>query len=498
MKIRLIALLLVLCLLFTGCELTDTLTESLLPEEPEEKITSLSDLSLVYYPGTGVHPLMDRSLANQKVHTAVYLPALTFDERLEPVYGVASEVVQRGNSISITPNQNRKFSDGSAVTAGDITASFQYVLSNEDSPYHRRLEMVEEAVTSGGRTVLTLKNADPGALYCMDIPIVKQVGEGDKAEYYGAGDYRFSTYNDVPVLQANPHAPNAPAVGTVYLLTPDNDGGLGAMFNSGVLTTLPADLIAEGSFSAAREYKTVSYLTNTMIFIGVNNEEVSAAERRALSALIPRQDIIDTVLMGLGQSAVLPLYPGWSQVPDPGTQATKDRLIELFSAAGFTARNGELIPDNESKNGYKLLVCKDNKEHVSVAGKLRSAALTLGIEITVDEVERSTFEYRLESGNYELYIARYTLNNNLSCSELYIGEEAPNYCGAPSAALANACKTYLEGGKPADYIKVLQQECPILPVAFLKNAVYYTGGISPSGGLSDSRPLGEPGQWTVK
>ncbi|MBQ6947123.1 MAG: hypothetical protein IJN42_03660 [Clostridia bacterium] len=498
MKKRLIALLLVVCLLLTGCELTETFTEDLLTEEKEEKITTLSDLSVVYYPGTGVHPLMDTSLANQKVHANVFLPAVTYNERLEPTYGVASEVTQEGDRITITPNTARKFSDGSAVTASDIAASFRYVLNNIDSPYYRRLAKVESVSVSGGKAVLNLKDADPGALYCMDIPIVKQAGTEKNPEYYGAGDYMFSDYNDVPVLLANPHSATPPVVTPVYLLTPDSDEGLDAMFNSGVLKILPSDLIAQGTFSASREYKTVSHLTNTMIFVGANNEKVPAAARRALSALIPRADIVDNVLMGLGQSATLPFYPGWSQVPAPGVQAPKDRLIELFTAAGFEAKNGELIAKEGDKPGYELLVCKDNKEHLAVAGKIRSAALVLGLEITVNEVERSTFEYRLENGNFELYVARYTLNHNLSCSELFLGEEAPNYCGVPSAALTNAYNTYMNGGKPADYLKILEQECPILPVAFLKNAVYHTRGISPTGGLSESQPLGELSQWTVE
>ena len=499
MKKRIILLLMILCLLLTGCELTDTLTEDLLTSEPaQEKITTLSSLSLVYYPGTGAHPLMDTALTNQKVNTAVYLPPVSFDERLEPTYGCATEVVQSGSSISITPDTTCKFSDGSALTAEIIAQSFRFALEHTDSPYHRRLENVQSIDVSGGKVVLTLQNSDPGTLYCMDIPVVKTGGTDQSPEYYGCGAYKFGTYNDVPVLVANTQAAEAPATAPVYLLTPDSAEALGAMFNSGVLSALPADLIAEGTFSASREYKTASHLTNTMIFVGVNNEKVSAAARRALSALIPREDIVQNVLMGLGQSAELPFYPGWAQLPAAGAQASKDRLIELFTGAGLHAQNGELLTAQGEQPHYDLLVCKDNKAHVAVAAKLRTAALALGLAITVEEVDQSTFDYRLQYGNYELYIARYTLNQNLSCSELFIGEESPNFCGTPSAALANAYQEYLSGGKIADYIATLQQECPILPVAFLKNALYYTNGGSPTGGISQSRPLGNLAQWTIQ
>ena len=492
MKKSIIAALLIFCLLFTGCELTDNLAEDLLGTQPEEeRVTTLTDLSLVYYPNPAVHPLLDTSLANQKVHTYVYQPAFTFDQQLEIMYGCASDVKQNGNSITITPDTARKFSDGSALTAGDIAESFRFVLSHPESPYYRRLENVENVTTSGGTVVITLKNKEPGALYCMDIPIVKTVGE----QFYGCGDYKFGTHNDVPVLLANGDA--APASSPIYLLTPDSAKALGAMFNSGVLNVLPGDLIEQGAFSVSREYKTATYLTNTMIYVGVNNQKISSAMRRALSAMIPREDIVDNVLMGLGQSVTLPFYPGWKQLPSVSTQAPKDRLIELFTAAGLHAQNGELHTENEEKPCFKLLVCKDNKEHVAIAGKLHTAALALGMEITVDEVDKSTFNYRLEQGNYELYIARYTLNQSLSCSELFIAESAPNYCGAPSSALSNAYKKFIDGGKPADYIATLQQECPILPVAFLKTPLYHTYGISPTGSLSFSRPLGELSKWTV-
>ena len=489
---------LILCLLLTGCELTENLTEELLPgNEKEEEITSLQSISLLYYPDKTLHPLLDTSLANQQIYRSVYLPAVTFDERPDPVYGVASEVVQVGNSISITPAADRKFSDGSDVTAAAIAACFRFVLEHEESPYYRSLQNIIDISSDSGRVVLTLSNKDPGAIYCMDIPICKQGGTEDKPIYFGAGSYKFGQHNNVPALVANPYAAQAPAVSPVYLLTPDSDEALGSMFNSGVLSALPTNLIAQGTLSVSRQYKTVSYLTPTMVYIGVNNEKVPVAARRAFSALIPRQQIIDNVLMGLGQSATLPLYPGWSVVPDPGADASKQRLVELFTAADLQAKNGELLTAEGEKPKYELLVSKENKEHLAIGEKIRSAALNLGIELTLVEVDEGTFKSRLSDGAYEMYIARYTLNQNHSCGELYIGEEAPNYCGEPSTALLTAHENYMDGGAVTDYIATLQQECPILPIAFIKRAIYHTEGVLPAGGLSYSRPLGALEKWSI-
>ncbi len=498
MKLRILAWCLCICLLLTGCDLTDTLTENPLTDQPEEVETSLTDLTLLYYPDNTLHPLLDTSLANQKVNSIVYLPSVTFDGSLSPLYGCATEVVQKGNSISITPNTERRFSDGSALTAKDIADSFQFVLDHSQSPYYRQLSCVTDVRALNGRVVIDLKHNTPHALYCMDIPIVKVSGSESKPVYLGCGDYRFSTHNNVPVLSANPHT-TAPTLSPIYLLTPDSSEALGSMFNSGVLSVLHSDLIEEGTFTASRRHKTASYLTNTMIFVGVNSERdhLSSAVRRALSALLPREDIVQSVLMGLGQSAALPFSPALSGVPAAPKSVSKDRLLELFSAAGMVAKNGELTLPDGSKPTYKVLVCKDSKEHLAVAEKLRSAALSLGIIIEIESVSEDSFSYRLEQGSFDLYVARYTLNKTMDATELFLGEEGVNYCGEPSTALQNAYNDYLEGGPLADYIAVLERECPILPVAFLKTAIYYTEGVTPTGNLSLSRPFGALENWKV-
>jgi hypothetical protein len=86
-----------------------------------------------------------------------------------------------------------------------------------------------------------------------------------------------------------------------------------------------------------------------------------------------------------------------------------------------------------------------------------------------------------------------------SPTALYTAENAANYGAAGSAALTKAYEKFIAGKTGADeYLTAFRKECPILPIAYLKDTLYYTGGLSPSGAMSVSAPLGNLAKWTAK
>ena len=499
-KIISLLLILLLSLSLCACELTDTYPDSEVGggAEEQEKLTSLEQISLVYFDDKGLHPLLETSKANQQVNLAVFLPAFTFDEGLNIQYGCATAASMNGTSVTITPDTSRRFSDGSSLTPNLMAESFRFVMQHPESPYHRRLKNVESVSVQSGMVILHLKEADPAALYCMDIPIVK---ESDK-KYYGCGDYMLSKYQNVPALVANPHSPTAPVLAPITLLDPAAESSMAAMFNSGVLDAISSDMMASGTLSISREYKSVGYLTNTMLYMGVNTEReaLNREMRQALSLLLPRQDIVDGVLMGGGTATARPLYPKWNVLPEETvTTAEKAELLAAFEKAGLIAKNGELFTADGKKPSFDLLVSEESKTHSAAAEKLRSAAATLGLEITVVTVSADTFMTRLKNGNFDLFIARFALNSDMDPTELYAAESEYNYGGADLTELTEAWDAWKRGEKSmSEYLTLFASECPILPIAFVKNSLYYTEGISPAGQISASAPLGNLSRWSAK
>lgn len=492
-------LILCLALSFCGCELTETLTDSDIgttDTEEEERVTTLENLSLIYFDDKGQHPLMDGSLANQKVHSVVFEPAFTFDEKLNILYGCASEVTVDGTHITILPDTGRHFSDGTRLSAELMAKCYQYVLENPSSPYYRQLSGIVSVYAQGGKLHLILSAADESALYGLDIPIVY---EKDGA-YYGCGDYMISKYRDEPALVASPYAKTQPLSQAILLLDPSGESTLASMFNSGVLSVLPTDIMKDGSLSAGREYQSVEYLTDTMLYVGVNAQSTSAAWRRAVSTMIPREDIVESVLMGDGVATARPFYPLWSKLPEETVvQTDKTTQIERFTSAGLKVDNGELYTADEEKPVYEILVCEDTKTHVAAAEKIRSAGQALGLQFDIVSVSSDEFTKRLEDGDFELYIARFDLKNYLDATALFETDGSYNYGGVSLLSLDKAHYQLMAGEITVEeYLTQFERECPVLPIAFIKNELCYTEGVSLSGNISNSTPLGEVAGWKTE
>ncbi len=491
----------------SACELTDTFPEAQvgvtpLTETEKQNETSLQQVSLIYFSDKNLHPLLDPSIANQQLHLVVYLPAFTFDEHLSVVYGCATDVTVNGDSVVITPDTSRHFSDGSQMTASAMAESYRFVLSHPESPYYRQLSLVKSVETRNGKVVLSLKSKHPAALYGLSIPIVKSAETKEQTTYYGCGDYCFSKYNNVPVLAASPHAESAPAITPVYLLDPKDETALNSMFNSGVLDVLPAALLGQTALNVTRSYQSVSYLNQTMLFVGINyeNKVLTKSLRQALSTLIPREQIVQTVLMGGGVATRQPLYPYWDVLePDTQSDATKEEAAAAFTEAGYTLKEGVLTGKDGTPLELELLVNEQNKIHTALAEKLRAAAAAQGLKLTVVSVDQSQFNRDLENGNFDLYIARYTCAGDLDPSALYTAENPLNYGAAGSSALSSAYQKFITGKKSAaNYVAAFQKECPILPIAYLKDTLYYTTGLTPDGAMSITSPLGDLAKWTAK
>lgn len=503
MKKHLLCLLLAAALLFCGCEVTVPTSGIGMNSgnQKEETPTTLETISYLYYPDSDICPLTTRNLANQKLFTAVYPALFTVDENLNITDTLAQSHTADSTKITFTVDTSRRFSDGSSLSASLAARCFEKVLETPESPYYRQLSNVADVSFTINTLTITLKHPDPNAIYAMDIPIVKTAGSENAPEYYGCGSYKIDRRNGVNILNANPYAAEPPAIPTIYLLEPKEDGSVTDMFNGGVLDILPTDLLTDHAFSASRNYITKSYLTNTMLFVGVNGKRQPLSEakfRQALGKLMPRDEIVKSVLMDLGQSTQYPFYPKWSELPEY-TESADEAILKVFEDAGCQNKNGQLYAEDGSILSLELLVCTDNKVSLAVAEKIKARAKAFGIMIELKERETERYFSALEDGNFDLYIATYDLGKALDPTALYKTDSEQNYGRYELTDLDTAFTDYQNGKISLDkYLTAFADQSPILPLAFTKNAVYLTEGIVTDTSFSQSSPLGDLSKWSAK
>lgn len=493
---KIICILLCLTVLFcAGCDDVAQNNSGIgIDSQPEEQTpTTLEHITLAYHINPNEHPLLCSEPLNQKLNTVIFLPAVTFDEKLTVIPGAARDCKTDGNTVWLTADTGRKFSDGTPLTAKHIADSLRFALDNESSPYHRRLQNVTDISVAGDTVTVTFSSAGIGAVYCLDVPVVLE----KSGAFYGCGDYKIGRKDGMNALLKNPHAASVPKMDCIYLCDPTSDDDLADMFNSGVLDVLPTELLEE--FSAGRDYESISFLSREMLYVGINTEYgdmKQAAWRSAVGTLLPREDIVKTVLMENGVATALPFYPAWAKVP---SAKGSDDVTGAFTAAGCTVHNGIISRPNGEKITFDLLVSENNKTFVAIAEKLQARADTFGITVKVIPLSENELSYQLRRGDFELFLGSVTLAETMNLSDLIFADGTLNYGKARFEDLEKSYTAFLSGETDAAaFSKLFTETTPFLPIAFLKDTVYYTEGIAVDKSVSLSRPYGALTAWSAK
>lgn len=156
-------------------------------------------------------------------------------------------------------------------------------------------------------------------------------------------------------------------------------------------------------------------MNTTMVHLNLTAPDPVLAEaflgqdlRIGLSHAIDRQEIIDIVYQGQGEP--------WQGGPRPesgdlhheelGTQYTEFDVEEanrLLDEAGYAERNGDgirLLPDGRPL-AFGVLVRTDQTEQVDALNLVRRMWQAVGVDLRIDAVDRTLWEERRDSGEYE-------------------------------------------------------------------------------------------------
>ncbi len=489
----------ILCVALTGCSVSPTATTSGgLNASDAEQATTLTDVACLYYPDAEPDPVLSANLTNRKLVDAVYLPLVTFDETLDVTGGCAASHTVNGRTLRFTLDAERKFSDGSAVTGEAVAACFERAMKNKSSPYHAGLSGVESVSGSGLTVTVTFKEETPGALYACCLPVAKAAENG---KFVGCGNYVFGRKNGRDALLPSEYAKTDPAVDTIYLLEPKETSELSGMFNSGVLDILPTDLLEDNTFSASRNYDIASCLNNEMIYLGVSAENAlnTAARRRAFGRLIPRDDIVKNVLMGLGKATARPFYPSWNALSEEALSYGEEKIIDAFTDAGWKNASGKLTYADGQKIALSLLVAEDDPVTADAAERIKAAATSRGISLSIESEPRGSFDSRLLRGDFDLFLRRQQMRTDLDPGALLTSDGAQNYGGVASGTLDKAYKAWRTGQiDAAAFCEAFEKETPFIPVAYTAQTVYLTKGLRHDMKMSFLCPLGDLSSWIAQ
>lgn len=109
--------------------------------------------------------------------------------------------------------------------------------------------------------------------------------------------------------------------------------------------------------------------------------------RRAVDALIDRQGIVDTILLGHGEAAKGPFLPSLPFAPSYDERpAGADVAVKYLGEAGYTLEDGKMVKDGEALQ-FTLLTYGSRADLPLIAQVFQSDAKQIGIDVEIRQIE---------------------------------------------------------------------------------------------------------------
>ena len=158
-------------------------------------------------------------------------------------------------------------------------------------------------------------------------------------------------------------------------------------------------------------------------FVGWNADRPFFADkrvRRAMTMAFNRQQVIESVFVGLGKISTGP-YLSSSPYNDPSVQAIPFDLAgakALLAEAGWTDTDGDGLVDKVLRPGdakrspfvFSFLIYGGSKEYSSLANILKEDLLKIGVKMNIDSAEWSLMQKRMDEKNFDAYTGGWGLD----------------------------------------------------------------------------------------
>jgi peptide/nickel transport system substrate-binding protein len=370
---------------------------------------------------SGLIPNITSDSASHEVGGLIYSTLIRTDKDLRPEGELAESWDISPDELTLTFHLRKgaKWHDGREVTAADVDFTYRYMIDPKTpTAYGEPFRQVQRAEVVDPYTYrVTYRQPYSPALLSWGIWILPQhLLEGPwKAGVdlrttpqnrfpIGSGPYRFVEWKtgEKVVLESNhDYFEGRPYINrVVYRIIPDQS----TIFlelksqNIDMSTLTPLQYRRQTDFPAFRKsFNRYRYLANAYSYLGFNLRDPRFQDKRVRQAIayaIDKQEIIDGVLLGLGQPAVGPYKPGtWWYKPDVKTYPfNPEKAKQLLAEAGWKDRNPEgiLLKDGQPFS-FTIRTNQGNQVRQDTAEIIQRRLRAVGIDVKIHVVEWAAF-----------------------------------------------------------------------------------------------------------
>ncbi len=391
----------------------------------------------------------------------IFEPLLVYDFntlRLKPCLAESYEISDDGLEITFQLRSDIHFSDGAPVTTDDVIFTYQTIIdpaidaSNTASLYVD----VDKAIRVNERVVkFLLKRPYFKALEILsfwDVGILpKHIYQFSDAAPFnkhisnpvGSGPYVFQKWDtgrEIVLRRNENYWGGKPKLNKIiYRFISNPLACIQALRSRQVDIVIPepeqfADLANDDGFR--KEFYCLEYWNPGVPFfyIGWNQNTTFFRDRRvrlAMTHLIDREQIVQHLLEGRGSSVTGPFYIKGGQ-NDPNIEpwpCDKVKAVTLLEEAGWIDSNGDGLREKDGTTlRFRLMYSSDSALYNQLVRFLKDEAAKVGIEIVLDPLEWSVILSRLNSRQFDAYVASWAGNINEDPYKLFHSSQTGAGC----------------------------------------------------------------------
>ncbi len=453
---RAFALLLALSmvLLLAGCNRSNDGNSS--DEEDTRKpagVTEDADLILPYNREEGVNPFAATSIMNEAIMPLLYDGLYTINENYEPSMSLAENIVVNGTTAMVTVNSERRFSDGTVITADDVV--YSYNLAKESAFYAGLLSGISNATAGGTTTVnFTLTKTNQYMTANLTFPIVKsETADSADSIPVGSGKYTYEHLDAGGILKKSDQYSERFKADQIFLL---NIADEETLFNSLNIETINValDNLSDGEVQRFSN-PTTTFPLNNLVYIGIreNGSLAESSVRKAINAILDRETMVSSCLSGYAVESDIPFNPNWYGLEGVKTPSAMDRT-----------KARDLLGETFQGETLKIVTLAGNSFREQIANELSRELSSAGVTCEVQALESSVYKSAVNSGLYDLYVGEIRLTNDMDISSV-LGD----------SQLESSWSGVLRGSTTMDaFVKSFYSQMPFLTVGFRTGVLAYS------------------------
>ena len=365
------------------------------------------------------------AFANFTLQQNLYDTLIRYDQRLRPLPGLAEKwvVAPDGQSVMLTLRKGVQFHSGKALQAADVLANFEKAADKDrgQNMLPAVANVAEVTAPDAGTVLIKFKKVSPEITDLLQAMAIIEPSAMDSLKNRGSGTGPFKFLEWVPgdhtTLERNTAywGPGTPWVDRVAFKVFTDSDAMVAALQSGicdlVVSLPPKDVTRLASeFNLVRGHP--GALTYELRVNGTKPPFDKKEARQALQYAIDRQGVVDSVLFGVSQPAVLP-FSRASAAYDPSAlqkyRFDLARAKELFAKAGVTGGQAE------------CLALPQFPELPAIAQVLKADLAKIGFTVDLAVLDSTQYYKRVLggdfvlatsfSGNTQKYPSRISLNS---------------------------------------------------------------------------------------